>query len=704
MRQSAAVTPGKMMLIGTGWFGVQVFWAFHAGTMPLFLKGFTDSKFTISLVLSLAGLSGCLVPPLVGTWSDRSTSRFGRRRPFVLLGSLAALLCVLGLPRVHDFGAVALLAACMYFALRAAETPYLSLLPDITPPEQRSTASGVMNLVGSLGLIGCFAMNTVLWEHHPRVVFQLVALVFFGSLLLAIALLKEPAYPGETPRERAGPLRYLRSIIAETSALRFYTAQFFWWLGFWMVTSFATLFAVEELGVAEGRSFLVLLPFTVVATICMLPLGMLGDRFGRKAILSGMIFAWAISQVLVGFSQNLAQAVVLVAISAIPFAAVMGVGFAFMLDLVPEDRTAEFVGFSVISIAVAQILGPLLGGTLIDAMGYRSIFPAAAMLMIIGLVILRFVEPRAGPGAGLQVHVALRVGDRAARCLELFLDPAREVEAQGPVVGAGAPGADHQVHRGVAQLAHGHDGFRIAEHPRVAGEDLADRLDRPADVVVVGDSDREVVAARVVRRVVLQRAAVDGGVGDRDLHVVRRVQHAREDPDLLHRAGGARHLDVIADLEGAEDQEHHSRREVREGALHGQADGEACGGEDGDHRGGLDPEEVQDRDHHHGQRQVVDQARQEGHQRLVDRRAFERAARRAAHGSADDATDDEKRDGPDDPEAPGGYQRDEGRNEILVDLHDGPPRGVNSHGGFDVASFPSPAGYATLVDRASWQV
>jgi MFS family permease len=392
-----------MILIGTGWFGVQVFWAFNAGTMPLFLKDFTDSKFTISLVLSLGGLSGCIVPPLVGYWSDRNVTRFGRRRPFVLLGSLATLLCVLGLPHLHAFGAVALLAACMYFALRATETPFMSLLPDLTPPEQRATATGVMNLVGSLGLIGCFAMNAILWEDHPRVVFQVVALAFFASVFLAIVLLKEPAAPAARSPEKGSPLRYLRSIVAETSALRFFTAQFFWWLGFWMVSTFATLFAVEELKAAEGQSFLVLLPFTVVATLFMLPLGMLGDRYGRKAILSGMILAWAISQLLVGLSQNLGQAVVLVAISAIPFAAVMAVGYAFMLDLVPKERTAEFVGFSVFSIAVAQILGPLLGGKLIDVMGYRSIFPAAAILMTVGLVILRFVRPRAapaGPGSG----------------------------------------------------------------------------------------------------------------------------------------------------------------------------------------------------------------------------------------------------------------------------------------------------------------
>jgi len=383
-----------MLLLGTGWFGMQALWAFHSGPLPLFLKGFTESKFAISLIMSLAGVFGCIVPPLVGFWSDRSAGRFGRRRPFVLAGSLVAMLCVLALPHMNSLTSVALLAGCMYFGLRVAETPYLSLLPDFTPPEQRSTTSGVMNLLGSLGLIACFALSTALWEDHPRLVFRLVALAFFGSLLVAIALLREPeALPQRLPK-RASPLRYLASIAAETSAVRFFAAQFFWWCGFWMVSTFATLFAVEELQVAEGRSFLVLLPFTLVATIAVLPLGMLGDRFGRKAILSWMIFLWAISEILVGLSQNLSQAVVFVAISAVPFAAVMGVGYAFMLDLVPAERTAEFVGFSVISTAVAQILGPLFGGALIDELGYRSIFPAAAALMTVGLVLLQFVRPR----------------------------------------------------------------------------------------------------------------------------------------------------------------------------------------------------------------------------------------------------------------------------------------------------------------------
>jgi MFS family permease len=393
---SVAITPAKMITLGVGWFGFEIFWAFHTGPMPLFLREFTDSKFTISLVLSLAGLAGCIVPSAVGYLSDRSFTRFGRRRPYIFVGFLGVFLCLLGLPRATGFGMVALLSGWMYFSLRFAETPYLSLLPDITPPEQRSTASGVMHLLGALGLIGCFLVSSELWDEHPNEVFLLVALGSLGFVLLAMVLIKEPPAQREEPPATIGPLGYLRSITEETRALRFFGAQFCWWLGFWMVSSFSTLFVVEELKVEEGKSFLVLAVFSVVATLFMLPLGMLGDRFGRKGVLSGLIAAWAVVQIIIGFSQNLTHALLTVGLSAIPFAGVMGVGLAYMLDLVPRNRTAEFVGFSVISVAVAQIIGPLIGGKLIDVLGYRSIFPVAAASMVVGLIILQFVSERPG--------------------------------------------------------------------------------------------------------------------------------------------------------------------------------------------------------------------------------------------------------------------------------------------------------------------
>jgi MFS family permease len=391
-----------MILLGVGWFGVQVFWAFHGATLPLFLADLTDSKFRISLVLSLAGISGILVPPLVGYLSDRAIGRFGRRTPFVFFGMLGVLACVLALPRMAGLGAVTVVAGLMYFSLRTAETPFLSLLPDITPREQRSTASGVMNLVGSIGLISCFVAGSLLWERSPDAMFALVAVASFGFMLLSVALIREPAAQPGPPADRVSPAAYLRGLGEERNAVRFLVAQFFWWLGFWMISSFLILFVAEELGVSESRSFLVPMVFSIVATIAMLPMGMLGDRFGRKAILSWMIALWALAGLLVALSQNLGHALVTVGLTGIPFAAVMAVGYAFFLDLIPEERTAEFVGIGVLTIASAQFVGPLVGGELIDTLGYRALFPVAAAFQIVGLALLQRVEPHRSPEGGAR--------------------------------------------------------------------------------------------------------------------------------------------------------------------------------------------------------------------------------------------------------------------------------------------------------------
>jgi len=251
-----------------------------------------------------------------------------------------------------------------------------------------------MHLLGTLGLISCFIVSSALWDDHPNAVFLLVALGSFAFVLVSIAIIKEPVGEKAESPTTPGPLFYLQSIAEETRALRFFAAQFSWWVGFAMVSSFATLFVVEELKAPEGESFLVLAVFSVVAALFMLPLGMLGDRFGRKGVLSCLVAAWAAAQIVIGFSQNLTHALLTVGISAIPFAGVMVVGLAYMLDLVPRKRTAEFVGFSVISVAAAQIVGPLIGGKLIDVVGYRSVFPAAATSMIVGLILLQFVSAR----------------------------------------------------------------------------------------------------------------------------------------------------------------------------------------------------------------------------------------------------------------------------------------------------------------------
>ncbi len=398
-RELARIGTRTMVILGIGWFGAQVFWAFHAGSMPLFLKGFTDSKFTISLVLSLSGVSGLFVPPLAGYLSDRTSTRWGRRSPYILLGALAAMTCILLLPRAGTFGIAALLSGFMYVAFRSAETTFLALVPDITPSEQRSTATGVMNLVGGFGLIACFLVGWLLWDDHPHLVFVIVALACFGFMSIAMAMIREPRAPTESAPTAVGPMAYLRSVARETNVLKFLAAQFSWWLAFWMASTFAVLFATEELGAPESQSFLVPMVFTIVAALFMVPLGKLGDRFERKRVLTWVLASWAVVQIPVAFSQNLTHALITFSLCAIPYAGIMAVGYAFLFDVIPEKRTAEFVGIGLVSMASGQIVGSVLGGAVIDALGYRWLFPCASLFLLLGLVLLQFVRTpaRGGP-------------------------------------------------------------------------------------------------------------------------------------------------------------------------------------------------------------------------------------------------------------------------------------------------------------------
>ncbi|RJP18687.1 MAG: MFS transporter [Candidatus Abyssobacteria bacterium SURF_5] len=389
------ISLSTMFILGAGWFGSNFFWAFYGGPMPLFLKNFSESKFSISLVLGFAGLASCIMPPIVGHVSDRTWTRFGRRKPFVVFGVSGVLLCLFVIPHLQTFASVAVLSAILYLVIACAETPLFSLLPDITPVEQRSTTSGIVHLLGSVGLIIFFAISSRLWDVHPVAVFRMVGIVTFTAMLTVVLLIKEPATIESTQKQTSGISSYLSGIIQETEAMKYYSAQFFWWLGFYMVSTFITLFAVEELGVTEGDSMFLPMALTVVTTLSMYPLGVLGDHVGRKKLLTAMIALWGVLGLFIGFSRTLPQAVILVGLTGLPFATVLGVGYAYMLDLIPPERTAEFVGFSIFSISLPMVLGAILAGTFIDIFGFRLLFPIGSLAMFVGLIILQFTSPRA---------------------------------------------------------------------------------------------------------------------------------------------------------------------------------------------------------------------------------------------------------------------------------------------------------------------
>lgn len=398
MSEQPRITTARIAIFSVGALGTGFFWAFYGASLPLFLSDFTDSKLVISIPISLGGILACTLPPVVGYLSDRTHTRFGRRRPYIFVGAVCLSLNMVGLPHMTSLAGVIGMSTVLSLFAYTAETPYTTLLPDITPPDQRGSASGIMHFAFYGAMIVYFIMGAEIWETNPTGTFYIVAFGYLGALLFTIALIREPRAMNlreaaeELTAKKIGAMSHLREILKETEAMKFLVAIFFLISGPTMVWTFITLFAVQELGVSEGDSLKIFLAHSAVTTLFTIPLGMLGDRVDRKRLLMWMFVFMTALTFLLAFPRNFTEAMIIYGLAGIPTAASLVVGYAFFLDLVPEERIGEFVGINMITWAAPQAVAPLIGGYLIDTWGYQSMFPAAAGFMVIGLIIFPFIQ------------------------------------------------------------------------------------------------------------------------------------------------------------------------------------------------------------------------------------------------------------------------------------------------------------------------
>ena len=398
MSEQPRITTARIAILSVGAMGSGFFWAFQGASLPLFLSNFTDSKLVISIPVSLGGVLACTLPPVVGYLSDRTHTRFGRRSPYILVGAVCLFLSVMGLPHFASLAGVIVVSTLLSLFAYIVEGPYAALLPDITPPEQRSSASGAMHFAYYGAMIVYFIMGAQIWETHPTETFYIVAFAYLGALTFTIALIREPGPADSSEKvegqdaKQTGVVAYLKSVLRETEAMKFLASIFFLIFGPTMVWYFIALFVVEEFGVSEGNSLGIFLAHSAVTTLLAIPIGAIGDRINRKRLLMWMFIASTALTFLLAFSQNYTQAMIIYGLAGIPSAASLVVGYAFFLDLVPEERVGEFIGLNMITWAAPQAIAPVIAGYMIDTWGYRSMFPVAAAFMIIGLIIFPFIQ------------------------------------------------------------------------------------------------------------------------------------------------------------------------------------------------------------------------------------------------------------------------------------------------------------------------
>ena len=401
-RVAAAVTPApgrrlstpEQCFLSLHWFGLNFHWgALLAVAIPAeVLKFVPEAEKGRALATVFAGgaFVALIVLPLVGALSDRSLSPFGRRRPFVLVGALLNVVALIALGYAPTF---TLFVAAYWFVQLSNNlggSAYGGLIPDLVPAEQRGLASGLMGLMTMLGTISAAVVAGILMQ---RGLAMALYLTIGGVLLLTMTLtvwqVREQPLRDRPPfRWRDFVAQFWVSPRAHPDFAWLFISRFLAMMGFYTILTFLQFFLKDFLRVPRFTEATGTLTATVVigALASALIAGWLSDRIGRRRIVSAATALMGALCLVFLTAPAFQLMLVLGAIFGLGYGAFVSVEWALATDVLPSQATAaKDLGIWGISVTLPQVIAPLVGGPLLDAMnrlgtnwGYVALMVTAA--------------------------------------------------------------------------------------------------------------------------------------------------------------------------------------------------------------------------------------------------------------------------------------------------------------------------------------
>ncbi len=388
--------------------------------LPLQVEGLTpDSKETsLSLVLTLGALVSLISNPLAGALSDRTGSRLGRRRPWVLWSSVAAVAVLLLLPLAPVVGALALGWAMAQLTLNASYAAVTAVIPDQVPVGQRGTVSAVVGAAQPMGVMVGAAIVALIPQtgvavgseqvggQQPRYVAVAVVLALTAALFVWRAT-DTPLDRSRIPTLQWGP--FVKGFWVDPRLHPdfgwVWITRFLVVLGNAFVTTYLLFFArdVLELAPTEADTTVAgILTFYIVTLLLFaLVVGPLSDRLGKVRIFVMLAsFVIATSLVILAFARDVGMVTVAAVVMGAGFGAYTAVDLALISRVLPrpEDR-AKDLGVVNIANALPQVLAPVVAGLVVTALrpagydvAYQVLYLAGAALTVLGAVLVMRIK------------------------------------------------------------------------------------------------------------------------------------------------------------------------------------------------------------------------------------------------------------------------------------------------------------------------
>lgn len=238
-----------------GFFGIQFGWGLQMANMSAIYQYLGASEGDIPILWLAAPLTGLLVQPIIGYYSDRTWHKWlGRRRPYFLAGAVLASLSLLAMPNSSALWMAAALLWVLDASVNVSMEPFRAFVADLLPPHQRQVGFAMQSLLIGLGAVLSSSLPWLLTQlgvaneaaqagaipQSVRFAFYIGAGVYFLSVLYTIVTTKEhPPEPDSAVASggaAAAPMGFVGEIVHGISHMphvmrRLAVVQFFTWLG-----------------------------------------------------------------------------------------------------------------------------------------------------------------------------------------------------------------------------------------------------------------------------------------------------------------------------------------------------------------------------------------------------------------------------------------------------------------------------------------
>ena len=441
----------RTILVGFAFFLISAFWQAYDAIIPLILTNHFGLPQTASgTVMSFDNILAVFMLPLFGAFSDKVNTRYGRRTPFILVGTIVAVVAFVGLTLVDNYqlakvvaegipaleqgalgdeayaelvrkatveitlanplpfiGFIATLLVVLV-AMATFRSPAVALMPDVTVKPLRSKANAIINLTGTAGgilvlVLGMvFATSKNLYMQYTPYVIAVVAVMLLG-LVIFLLTVKEKTWAEEMEKESAA-LGLEEEEVAEGekrklsrpelySLLLILASVALWYIGYNSITSKYSVYATNILGFNFNLTLIIAQAAAIVSYI---PVGFIASRFGRrKTILAGVVILAA--AFLIGYFITPSTPEVLMypvfVLAGIGWATINVNSFPMVVELSRGGDVGKYTGYYYTASMAAQIVAPILSGALYDLIGMRHVFfPFGAFFVALAFVTMLFVR------------------------------------------------------------------------------------------------------------------------------------------------------------------------------------------------------------------------------------------------------------------------------------------------------------------------